>query len=74
MNNEATMKVKLNEILVGDIIPAGSYGMGFDDVKVTEIGPDEDYPSMMQIVVMGPKGRSIYCRSFGGRDITVIRK
>jgi hypothetical protein len=28
---------------------------------------------MMRIVVVGPKGRSIYCRTFGGRDITVIR-
>ena len=67
------MTVSLNEIRVGDIIPAGSYGMGFDDVTVTEIGPDEDYGNMMEIVVVGPKGRSIYCRSFGGRDITVIR-
>ena len=70
---DKNMTVSLNEIQVGDIIPAGSFGMGFDDVVVTEIGPDEDYANMMRIVVVGPKGRSIYCRTFGGRDITVIR-
>jgi hypothetical protein len=71
--NDNNMTVSLNNIRVGDIIPGGSFGMGFDDVTVTEIGPDEDYLNMMRIVVVGPKGRSIYCRTFGGRDITVIR-
>jgi hypothetical protein len=67
------MTVSLNNIRVGDIIPGGSFGMGFDDVTVAEIHPDEDYPNMMEISVVGPKGRSVYCRTFGGRDITVIR-